>query len=98
VVTVSNPRVQCLEGRDLAQRFGFSFLETSARLRINVDETFVEIVREIKRHNKVRQEQNTGGKPSRKGSLMGSPHHVPMMDTQTEGGHHDGCCSRCVLA
>jgi hypothetical protein len=37
----------------MAQRFGFRFIETSAKLRINVDETFAEIVREIRRHNKV---------------------------------------------
>jgi hypothetical protein len=43
-----------LEGRDLAKHFGCRFIETSAKLRINVDEAFCSLVREIRRYNKVR--------------------------------------------
>lgn|SRR5258706_3063733 len=42
------------EGRDLAKHFGCRFIETSAKQRINVDEAFSQLVREIRKYNKVR--------------------------------------------
>ena len=42
------------EGRDLARHFGCKFIETSAKVRHNVDESFSGLVREIRRYNKVR--------------------------------------------
>ena len=42
------------EGRDLAKHFGCKFIETSAKQRINVDEAFTNLVREIRKYNKVR--------------------------------------------
>ena len=42
------------EGRDLAKHFGCKFIETSAKQRINVDEAFSQLVREIRKYNKVR--------------------------------------------
>src|SRR6266404_2423686 len=42
-----------LEGRDLAKHFGCRFIETSAKQRINVDEAFSNLVREIRKYNKV---------------------------------------------
>ena len=42
------------EGRDLARHFGCQFIETSAKHRLNVDEAFSNLVREIRRYNKVR--------------------------------------------
>ena len=42
------------EGRDLAKHFGCKYIETSAKLRLNVDQAFSELVREIRRYNKVR--------------------------------------------
>jgi GTPase KRas len=41
------------EGRDLAKHFGCKFIETSAKQRINVDEAFSNLVREIRKYNKV---------------------------------------------
>ena len=41
------------EGRDLANTFGCKYIETSAKTRLNVDEAFSEVVREIRRYNKV---------------------------------------------
>jgi hypothetical protein len=41
------------EGRDLARHFNCKFIETSAKQRINVDEAFSQLVREIRRYNKV---------------------------------------------
>ena len=42
------------EGRDLAKHFGCVFIETSAKQRINVDQAFTSLVREIRKYNKVR--------------------------------------------
>ena len=42
------------EGRDLARHFGCKYIETSAKHRLNVDQAFSELVREIRRYNKVR--------------------------------------------
>jgi GTPase KRas protein len=42
-----------IEGRDLAKHFGCKFIETSAKLGINVDEAFSNLVREIRKYNKV---------------------------------------------
>lgn len=42
------------EGRDLAKHFNCKFIETSAKQRINVDEAFTNLVREIRKYNKVR--------------------------------------------
>lgn len=42
-----------LEGRDLARHFGCKFIETSAKQRINVDEAFTNLVREIRKYNRV---------------------------------------------
>ncbi|KAG9128396.1 Ras GTPase, partial [Ceratobasidium sp. 392] len=44
-----------VEGRDLAKHFGTKFIETSAKQRINVDEAFSNLVREIRRYNKDQQ-------------------------------------------
>ncbi len=40
------------EGEALARSFGCKFIETSAKSRINVDEAFHSIVREIRRYNR----------------------------------------------
>ncbi|KAJ3433229.1 ras-like protein rasd [Anaeramoeba flamelloides] len=40
------------EGRDLAKSFNCPFMETSAKTRTNVEESFFELVREIKRISK----------------------------------------------
>ena len=41
------------EGQALAKHFGCPFIETSAKQRMNVDEAFHNLVREIRRYNKV---------------------------------------------
>ena len=40
------------QGKDLAKACGCKFIETSAKTRINIDEAFFELVREIRRFNK----------------------------------------------
>merc|ERR1712130_713813 len=42
-------RVSTTEGQDLAKSFGCSLFETSAKARINVEEAFYELVREIRK-------------------------------------------------
>jgi len=74
------------EGRDLAKQFGCSFAETSAKVRINVDEAFSNLVREIRRYNKGRQTQ-----PAR---LSGSDGNGGMHNSDNG---HSGCCSGCVV-
>lgn len=41
------------EARNLARKLGSAFIETSAKERINVDEAFIALVREIKRAQQV---------------------------------------------
>ncbi|KAK9457105.1 ras family-domain-containing protein [Dipodascopsis uninucleata] len=48
-------------GRKLAQDYQCSFIETSAKQRINVDEAFYNLVREIRRYNR---DQSPGGPTS----------------------------------
>lgn len=49
------------EGLDLARYFGAACIETSAKQRINVDEAFMELVRAIRRYNKVSVYTDAGG-------------------------------------
>jgi GTPase KRas protein len=43
--------VNTQEGKDLSKSLGCPFLETSAKARINVEEAFYEVVREIRKWN-----------------------------------------------
>jgi hypothetical protein len=72
----------CTEGRTLARKLGSVFLETSAKLRINVDESFVGLVREIKSFNKVAAKVTISPLSPLTSSLIFfiSPHHQPPSD------------------
>ena len=50
-------QVTAVEGKDLAKSFGCPFFETSAKARINVEESFYGLVREIRKYNN----QKVGG-------------------------------------
>jgi GTPase KRas protein len=79
------------EGRDLAKHLGCRFIETSAKQRINVDEAFSNLVREIRRYNR---EQQTG-RP-----VMPSAGPVTSgVYSQPNGpdDHSGGCCGGCVI-
>ncbi|KAJ3036830.1 Ras GTPase [Rhizophlyctis rosea] len=53
------------EGRELARQFGCRFVETSAKQKINVDEAFFSLVREIRRYNRENDSRGHGnGSPS----------------------------------
>lgn len=79
------------EGRELAKHFGCRFIETSAKQRINVDEAFSNLVREIRRYNK----EQTMGRPG----AAGAGGAGGMERFQTEERKGAGCCSgsRCVV-
>lgn len=73
------------EGRDLAKQFNCRFIETSAKQRINVEEAFYNLVREIRRYNK---EQQFSGRNQVNGVGNGN-------EFQNDGANDDGCC--CVV-
>ncbi|KAL0572740.1 RAS1 protein [Marasmius crinis-equi] len=80
------------EGRDLAKHFGCKFIETSAKQRINVDEAFSTLVREIRKYNK--DIQNTGR------NMMAGPGGGPpgtYMGKDQQEGESAGCCGGCVI-
>ncbi|GBE88528.1 24 kDa Ras-like protein [Sparassis crispa] len=78
------------EGRDLAKHFGCKFIETSAKQRINVDEAFHNLVREIRKYNK---EQQTG----RPGVQSAAPTAPGMYSEKHPEDGAGGCCGGCVV-
>jgi len=80
----SERQVSTNEGTDLARHFGCTFIETSAKARVNVEEAFFELVREIRKFNK----EQTAGRP-------GGPAGVQQFQ-QEKDTHGKGCCSGCV--
>jgi len=79
------------EGRDLAKHLGCRFIETSAKQRINVDEAFSNLVREIRKYNK---EQQTG-----RPAMPSAGPVAPGVYSQPHGSddHSGGCCGGCVI-
>ena len=53
----SERQVSSQEGRELARTWGCKFIETSAKSRINVDEAFHNLVREIRKFTAQAQSQ-----------------------------------------
>ncbi|KAL6719268.1 RAS1 protein [Lecanora helva] len=75
------------EGENLARQFGCAFIETSAKSRINVDNAFYNIVREIRRYNKEMTNYTPGN-----GSAGAGP------GPQNEKPQSTGCCGgRCIV-
>ncbi|PVG04102.1 ras protein [Serendipita vermifera] len=79
------------EGRDLAKHYNCKFIETSAKQRINVDEAFSQLVREIRRYNK----EQTAGRPTMAPGMGGVGGGVPTYDRAET--HDSGCCRGCVV-
>ncbi|KAL8692689.1 MAG: hypothetical protein Q9218_002338 [Villophora microphyllina] len=78
------------EGEDLARSFGCAFIETSAKSRINVENAFYNIVREIRRYNKEMSSYPSGAPTLANGPSRGA---APRQD-----GESAGCCGgRCVV-
>jgi len=51
-VDMPNRAVTTKQGQDLAEKFSVPYIETSAKTRLNVEEAFYMLVREIRRFNK----------------------------------------------
>ncbi|KAI5293898.1 Ras GTPase [Ascosphaera atra] len=84
------------EGEDLARDFGCKFIETSAKSRINVENAFYDIVREIRRYNKDMNSYSNNGAGNNKNGGAGAGGAQDKMDVD-DGGEGAGCCSKCVL-
>lgn len=77
------------EGKELARSFGCKFIETSAKSRINVDNAFYDIVREIRKYNKDMSGYPGGGNSHSKG---------PTDKMEMDGDNQDaGCCGKCAV-
>ncbi|KAF9380086.1 Ras GTPase, partial [Podila verticillata] len=76
----SERQVSTHEGRELAKQFSSRLIETSAKQRINVDESFYNLVREIRRFNKDTHSQSQGFPTKGPGG------------NSSDSGDDEGCC------
>jgi GTPase KRas protein len=72
---------------------GTTCLETSAKQRINVDEAFAELVRNIRRYTDESAPRPTGGTKDSAAASSGGGGHVPLKTDSHDGG----CCGGCVI-
>lgn len=84
------PLIGSPEGEALARQFGCKFIETSAKSRINVENAFYDLVREIRRYNKEMSSYPSGS------GAFGSRAPEGKMD-MSEPGDKAGCCGKCVI-
>lgn len=83
------------EGEALARSFGCKFIETSAKSRINVDNAFYDLVREIRRYNKELSGYGpSGATTGATGGRSSVPRHKMEYGREEESG---GCCSACAV-
>lgn len=82
-------QVSSQEGRDAAKKYGCQFIESSAKFRINVDEAFHEVVRDIRRYNK---EQELNSNRYNHNNLTASPNTGAGARPQ-----HDEASSKCCI-
>ena len=54
------------EGNNLASKFGYSFFESSAKTRVNIEEAFFQLVREIRKQSSENVGRNEPKNPERK--------------------------------
>jgi GTPase KRas len=78
------------EGQNLARQFGCKFIETSAKSRINVDNAFYDIVREIRRYNKEMSSYGSGA------PTQGANGNMGKMEMGEEHKSR-GCCGCTVM-
>jgi len=77
------------EGMQLARSFGCRFMETSAKQRINVEQAFYELVREIRKYNR----EMSGYSGQQQLGSGGAPKPFDTED-RDEGA---GCCGKCSV-
>ncbi|KAG0236581.1 Ras GTPase [Actinomortierella wolfii] len=78
------------EGRELARQFNSRLIETSAKQRINVDESFYNLVREIRRYNK--ETHHTPGGYGQQNGGYGYSQQGQGYGNQMEDKDDKGCC------
>lgn len=69
------------EGMELARQYGCQFISTSAKARHQVDEAFYQLVREIRRYNRVRWRSFQG-----RGCICPSTDRIPCTHAGTTSG------------
>lgn len=74
------------EGMQMARSFKCHFMETSAKKRINVEESFYELVREIRKYNR----EMSPPVPAHADTTV---HPFKMNDPEPEAG----CCGKCTV-
>jgi GTPase KRas protein len=74
-----------VEGRELAKQFNSRLIESSAKQRINVDESFYNLVREIRRFNKEAHSQPQSG-------TFGYSQQGQGYGNQMDDKEDKGCC------
>jgi GTPase KRas protein len=79
-------QVQSHEGRAIAKQYNCKFIETSAKLRINVDEAFSNLVREIRVYNRAQAAGRPGGVQGTSG-VGGGP-----IGSESPDGNKRSCC------
>ena len=79
------------EGQALANSFGAKFVETSAKDKLNVEEPFFQLVKEIRKYN--RQVQGISGVS--RGSGMSGNGQMGKMEVEADEAA-GGCC-KCVV-
>ncbi|TKX22015.1 Ras-like protein 5 [Elsinoe australis] len=77
------------EGKKLARDFGCRFIETSAKSRINVENAFFDIVREIRKYNR----EITGGP----GGAQGGANGKPSKEMGVQDADQDAGCCKCTV-
>ncbi|KAK7203268.1 ras protein [Myxozyma melibiosi] len=77
------------EGKQLAKQFQCGFIETSAKQRINVDEAFYNLVREIRRYNR---EQNAGSPSPAAPGANGAAARQSTSAAAERRNSSGGCC------
>ncbi|RKF66842.1 Ras-like protein [Golovinomyces cichoracearum] len=87
----SDRQVSEADGEALARSFSCKFIETSAKSRINVDNAFYDIVREIRRYNK-----EMTGYPAGGGSGTGSGGPSGKLEMEGSEGKRR-CCTQCII-
>jgi len=66
----SERQVSKSEGQDLAKSFDAPFMETSAKARLNVEESFFQLVREIRKQSGSSKKNEGKAKTSKKGCFL----------------------------